>query len=355
MGIESDQLVFDYLSRVGDLAQQRQLSSQARMRLVASLRSEIDSRRAKDDSPGAVRGILTALGTPDEVVTAAATGASGAPTAPNAPTAPGGSAGRSAPGGPAPGGRKRPAVPEQRTPRTRFRRRAEASPDGAGAPDAGDVPPPRGTPASEAWSPHLAGMDEVGASVEQPDWWRVEEGAFGGVDGVPPGFRGGVEIPDMLKPPPRDPEPGEEGEAGPDAGPPSPPGAAGAPAPARARPSWLRPPLRLGHPLLVAAAALLVAGVVLGSWLALLGGWLVAYASGRLSRTEAKLAVFGLPGAVAAGVVVWLWGRLDGRWGDPIAPGGDAMGAALGAAWPWTLRGAALASALYLLWRARRA
>ncbi|WP_344357558.1 hypothetical protein [Streptomyces gobitricini] len=329
MGIESDQLVFDYLSRVGDLAQRRQLSSQARMRLVASLRGEIDSRRAKDDSPGAVRGILAALGTPDEVVTAAATGA---PRAPDVPKAPG-----------------RPAVPEQRTPRTRFRRRAGAAQEAADAAGAADVPPP-GTPASDAWSPHLAGMDEAGTSVEQPDWWRVEEGAFGGADAVPPGFRGGVEIPDMLKPPPQ-PEPAPEEAADPE--PPSPPASAST-APARVRFPRLRLPLRFGHPMLVAAAVLLVAGVVLGSWLALLGGWLLAYASGRLSRTEAKVAVFGLPGAVAAGVAVWLWGRLDGRWGDPIPPGGDAMGEALAAAWPWTLRAAALASALFLLWRARR-
>ncbi|MFF8290892.1 hypothetical protein ACF068_16925 [Streptomyces sp. NPDC016309] len=330
MGIESDQLVFDYLSRVGDLAQQRQLSSQTRMRLVSSLRSEIDSRRAKDDSPGAVRGILTALGTPDEVVDAAASGASGAPNTPGASGAP---------------GRPRPAVPEQRTPRTRFRRRA-----GTGS----DVPAARERPAADAWSPHLAGMDEVGASVEQPDWWRVEEGAFGG-DAVPPGFRGGVEIPDMLKPPPKEePAPAAAPAAGApaaDAEPPSPPASA---APARRRPPLLRLPLRLGHPMLVAAALLLVAGVVLGSWAALGGGWLLAYLSGRLSRTEAKLAVFGLPGAVAAATAVWLWGRLDGRWGEPIPAGGDALGQALGAAWPWTLRAAALASALYLLWRARR-
>ncbi|MEV3990585.1 hypothetical protein AB0J57_16915 [Streptomyces sp. NPDC049837] len=291
MGIESDQLVFDYLSRVGDLAQQRQLSSQTRMRLVSSLRSEIDSRRGEDDSPAAVRGILKALGTPDEVVGAAAGAA-----------------------GPA-----RPAVPVQRTPSTR--------------PE---------TPAWEAASPHLAGMDELGdgASAGQPDWWRVEE------DALPPGFRGGVEIPDMLKPPPK----AEEGE---EAAEPEPVSPAVSPAPARRRLSLSG--LRLGHPMLVAAAVLLVAGVILGSWLALGGGWLLAYGSRRLSRTEAKLAVFGLPGAVAAGAAVWLWGRLDGRWGDPIPPGGDALSAALTATWPWTLRTAALASALYLLWRARRA
>ncbi|MFF8832375.1 hypothetical protein [Streptomyces sp. NPDC015131] len=336
MGIESDQLVFDYLSRVGDLAQQRQLSSQARMRLVASLRGEIDSRRARDDSPGAVRGILGALGTPDEVVTAAASGA---------PPPSGGVA-----AGPPPGAsRDRPAVPEQRTPRSRFRRRA-AAPPGKPGPEAGPETGP------EAWSPHLTGPDTAGAGPDGPDgpdWWRVEEGPLGDLGLVPPGFRGGVEIPDMLRPPPKPRPEGEEeaaeGAEGAEAGPPAAPVAA---APAGAR--RLFPPVRLGHPLLVVAAVLLLAGVVLGSWLALLGGWLLAYASGRLSRTEAKLAVFGLPGAVAAGTAVWLWGRVEGRWGEAIAPGGDAMGAALGAAWPWTLRLAALASALYLLWRARR-
>lgn len=314
VGIESDQLVFDYLSRVGDLAQQRQLSSQTRMRLVSSLRSEIDSRRAKDDSPGAVRGILTALGTPDEVVGAAAGGAD------------------------PPGAR--PSVPVQRTPRTRFRRRS-------GVPDAPE------SPRVDTGSPHLAGMGELGTSDDPPDWWRVEEGAFGG-DILPPGFQGGVEIPDMLKPPPKPDEAAAESDpkTAKSAETPEAPEAPAAPAPARRRLSV--PRLRLGHPMLVAAAVLLVVGVVLGSWLALLGGWLLAYASGRLSRAEAKLAVFGLPGAVAAGTAVWLWGRLDGRWGDPIAPGGDAMGDALTAAWPWTLRAAALASALYLLWRARR-
>ncbi|NBE55295.1 HAAS signaling domain-containing protein, partial [Streptomyces boluensis] len=75
MAIESDQLVFDYLSRVGDLAQQRQLPSKTRMRLVTDLRAEIDRRRASvvggktpGDSPAGVRRILERLGTPEEVV-----------------------------------------------------------------------------------------------------------------------------------------------------------------------------------------------------------------------------------------------------------------------------------------------
>ncbi|MBT2894290.1 hypothetical protein HET63_28330, partial [Streptomyces sp. McG2] len=70
MGIESDQLVFDYLSRVGDLAQQRQVPAAERMRLITELRRDIDQRRARPggDSPAAVRRALGKLGTPAEVV-----------------------------------------------------------------------------------------------------------------------------------------------------------------------------------------------------------------------------------------------------------------------------------------------
>ncbi|WP_256337721.1 hypothetical protein [Streptomyces fradiae] len=69
MGIESDQLVLDYLSRVGDLAQQRQLSSGDRMRLVSQLRQEIEQQRTKAaDSPGAVKRILGRIGSPEDVV-----------------------------------------------------------------------------------------------------------------------------------------------------------------------------------------------------------------------------------------------------------------------------------------------
>ncbi|MFE2311072.1 hypothetical protein [Streptomyces sp. NPDC059411] len=70
MGIESDHLVYEYLSRVGDLAQRRQLSSGDRMRLVSGLRDEIDRRRAKyePETPAAVRRILDRIGTPEEVL-----------------------------------------------------------------------------------------------------------------------------------------------------------------------------------------------------------------------------------------------------------------------------------------------
>ncbi|MBD9734048.1 hypothetical protein IGX29_19995, partial [Streptomyces sp. H28] len=89
MGIESDQVVYEYLSRVGDVAQQRQLPSSARMRLVTELRDEIDRRRARAvvDSPAAVRRILSRIGTPSEVVTAATHTAGPGPEAADAPAA----------------------------------------------------------------------------------------------------------------------------------------------------------------------------------------------------------------------------------------------------------------------------
>ena len=59
-----------------------------------------------------------------------------------------------------------------------------------------------------------------------------------------------------------------------------------------------------------------------------------------------------IPGAFAAGMVVWVWGRDVGKWGDPIAQG--QVGQAFQDAYPLTVRLAALGSALYLLWRARR-
>ncbi|MGV9244318.1 hypothetical protein [Streptomyces sp. NPDC003710] len=332
MGIESDQLVFDYLSRVGDVAQQRQLPSAARMRLVSELREEIDRRRAKSpvDSPAAVRRILSRLGTPDEVVAAASAGTSGG-------AAPSPSA----------------AVPPQRTKgfgehdRPKGLRRVVPRPRPA---EPGPAGPSRGAPSP----PHLAGAHELGDSATRPDWWRVDGGSTGGFglgDAVP-GFVGGVEIPDLLKPPPAPggPSKPEAAVEKPAAGDPVVETApAGEPAAARRR-----LPLLTGrsNPLLLLAAGLLVAGAVIGSWLALGLGWLLAWASRRLTPAESKWAVMGLPGLAAAAGIVWLWGRTSGRWGDPIAQG--HMNDAVAQTWPWVVRGAAVASALYLVWRSQR-
>jgi hypothetical protein len=326
VGIESDQLVFDYLSRVGDVAQQRQLPSAARMRLVSDLRNEIDRRRAKSpvDSPAAVRRILARLGTPDEVVAAASDD-----------SAPGGSVSHPA------------AVPLQRADdsgdRPKGLRRVVPRPRSAD---------PAGTSRNTPSPPHLAGADELGDSAAVPDWWRVDGprgGGFGLGDAVP-GFVGGVEIPELLKPPPpadppkpqgghvEDPEPAVEAA----------PAAEDTAAPRRRL-------LRLTgrrNPLLLLAAGLLVVGAVLGSWIALGLGWLIAWASRRLTPAESKWAVVGMPSLAAAAGIVWIWGRTDGRWGDPIAQG--HMNDALAQTWPWVVRGAAVASALYLAWRSQR-
>ncbi|MYT72185.1 MULTISPECIES: hypothetical protein [unclassified Streptomyces] len=342
MGIESDQLVFDYLSRVGDLAQQRQLPSATRMRLVTELRGEIDRRRAKTtvDSPAAVRRILEHLGSPDRIVTGAQEGGSGAadPAAPlvrPVPEQPTGKADRT-------GGLRR------RVPRPR-----RASAPEPAVPD--DVPSP----------PHLAGSDELGVSGDVTDWWRMGDGASGSltdIDSVP-GFVGGVEIPDMLKPPKarengpdlrkrpsvpvEDDEPEDEKGAEP-AGPGKGDRAKGV----RRLRRTVVPSGGLTNPFLLLSAAALVVGAVLGNILVLLAGWAVVFLSRRLTDFQKKVAVFGLPGLAVAGGVVWLWGRSAGKWGAGIAEG--QMSGAFQETWPWVLRCAAIASALYLLWRSQR-
>ncbi|MFJ2392696.1 hypothetical protein ACIOTI_08115 [Streptomyces sp. NPDC087843] len=368
MGIESDQLVFDYLSRVGDLAQQRQLPSATRMRLVSELRNEIDRRRSKApvDNPAAVRRILSRLGTPDEIVTSARQGASEAGTD------------------------SRAAVPTQRA------GEPEARPKGLRR----VVPRPRrtsdadGTEAATGDSlspPHHAGSYAPGDASTPQDWWRVDGETFELGDGVP-GFVGGVEIPGLLKPPPRprkadsgtgtdsatDADAGVEADAdsGEEANPAPKPASSWRWRKARAQPVRATSAPKAGkavpvteaegrtprvrfprprtwsNPLLLLAAVLLVAGAALGNWFALGLGWLIAYASRRLSPHESKWAVLGMPGLVAVAGIVWLWGRTDGRWGDPIAAG--HMDEALAETWPWVVRGAAVASALYLVWRSQR-
>ncbi|MER6535299.1 hypothetical protein ACWDE0_15060 [Streptomyces sp. 900105755] len=306
MGIESDQVVYEYLSRVGDIAHQRQLSSAERMRLVSGLRNDIDRQRAKAtvDSPAAVRRILDRLGTPDEVVEAA--GGTGT-TAAGAPQPPPGT------------------VPVQR----------DAGPSVPAEDLRRVVPRPR--PAKP----------DGGGTTAPPDWWRVDSGPFGDGDaeGVP-GFVGGVEIPELLSGPRlRKPEPAEE-PAEPEA---APVVAEAAPPSARRR---FRPAVGWSNPLLLLAAAALVVGAVLGNWFALLLGWAIAYGSRRLTPAETKLAVMWVPGLSVAAGLVWLWGRSAGRWGAPIAQG--QMSGAVGETWPWVVRGAALASAAYVAWRSQR-
>ncbi|MER6445662.1 hypothetical protein [Streptomyces venezuelae] len=333
MGIESDHLVYEYLSRVGDLAQQRQLSSGDRMRLVSGLRDEIDRRRAKydPDTPAAVRRILERIGTPEEVLDTLGSRQGGAP----------------APAAPADAGL---SVPVQR---------------GPGRPRGRNAPPARPAAEPENVPPHLAGLDELGPSGgAEPDWWRVSPGTYGAGPQVE-GFAGGIEIPDLFKDGPQDEQ--AEKEAAP-----APPGkdeggarslvrflrerrrarkdaAAGAAGPdAPAAPAARPRP----NAFLLLAAAVLVVGMVSGYWLLLVVGWLLPFASRVLGPAERKWAVFGPPGAVLAGAVLWVWGRMNGKWGETLPD--DQLSGAMHGMWPWVLRGAALASAAYLVWRARR-
>ncbi|MFI7238648.1 hypothetical protein [Streptomyces cyaneofuscatus] len=423
VGIESDQLVYDYLSRVGDLAQQQQLSSGARMRLVSTLRGEIDRRRASEgaDSPAAVRRIIGRLGSPAELVSAAAESGDGTVSLPSAGTGGGAAVPKPRTGflrkGPKepdePGAASGPAsapapkagswrgasrwgagsAADAGSAEARFRAETGYAPDSGTetgrAPDSrtgsgsGDHPrtnlnltkstapddtpaPADATPWPHPSAPHILGPDQQ--STGEDDWWRLEPGPFDAGTAVP-GFFGGIEAPELLGRRPVKPEAvdeeAEEEEDPADGEPDTPAGprrrALRIPRPRRRKPVVVAEPVvaaapaprgGFAHPLLLLAAVLLVAGVVTGSWIPLAGGWLIAYGSRTLSRTEAKWAALGLPGVVVAGALVWVWGRLDGRWGEPIADGG--LREVLMGAWPVVVRIAAVASALYLVWRARR-
>lgn len=384
MGIESDKLVFDYLSRIGDLAHSTPMTAAERARLVSGLRGEIDRMRAEQggaESKAAVKKILGRLGPPEDVVAARGTSAGGGSYG-SYGTDEGGADGRD---------------------RTGDSRRIslDKSGDGSFRPSA--------TASYGASAPHLAGRDELGPEESDPDWWRVDTSPYGDggtakTFGDPvPGFIGGIELPELFNPPGDEekdgtrPAPGPAGGAAGGAGIEAEPGAAepgavpakgirkifvpaarkppeavapaakaaaaddaGASAPGGLRRLWpARPRLaaagpRAGGVVELAAAALLVTGAAIGSLIPLGVGWLAAWWSPRLSRTEAKWAAAGMPGLVAIGTAVWLWGRSDGRWGEPLAQGGEALGQALTEVWPVLLRVAAVASALFLLWRARR-
>ncbi|MFF9090111.1 hypothetical protein ACF1BE_27605 [Streptomyces sp. NPDC014991] len=338
MGIESDQVVYEYLSRVGDVAQQRQLPSATRMRLVSELRNEIDRSRARTtvDSPAAVRRILERLGTPDEVVSAA-DGTAGGPQPPST----------AVPAQPA--DRERAPGPTERAARGRWGRAVPRPRAAEPAPPAAPSPP------------HLAPAHELGDGVAPPDWWRTSTGGPPADLDPVPGFVGGVEIPELLRRPPEGGGPDvrkADGAGARKAEVMAEPDGAGAGAGSDAAAGTVRrrrlpgPAGGWSNPLLLLGAAALAAGAVLGNWLPLLLGWLIAYGSRRLTPAETKWAVLVLPGTAVAAGLVWLWGRNDGRWGEPIARG--HLNDAVGETWPWVVRGAAVATALYLVWRSQR-
>ncbi|MFE6775317.1 hypothetical protein [Streptomyces sp. NPDC057702] len=466
MGIESDQLVYDYLGKVGDLAQQQGLLSGDRVRLVSEVRAEIDRRRgamAGADSPAAVRKLLAKMGTPAELVVAAGGRPPGAPV-PIEPTRiePGpGSADGSRDSGAGPsdrgegsGGQSGGGAGADRTgifsaadqatraareklarltdlsaltsnltsgfsskPATR-RRPETRSPGPAAPPDAPARPTPPGPgptlrkepseratggiedagfdgpyvpaprwvrPPGAASPPHLAGEDELGPRESNPDWWHSEPGPMevspfdGGVfapqgqgPGFVDGFVGGIELPDLLKPP-TDADTGVKPvEKGPGGALTDGKGAEGGDGAATeggggGRRGLLRRVLRRRGGdsggggeggggsiawLAVLAALFLIGGGAFGSWLALGVGWVLAYNTRALTRGETNFATIGVPSLAVFGGMVWLWGRFEERWGAPIPE--DGMGEALADTAPVVIRVAAFASALYLGWRVQR-
>ncbi|MER7537192.1 hypothetical protein ABTX77_20765 [Streptomyces sp. NPDC097704] len=399
MGIESDRLVYDYLSRVGDLAQQRQLPASDRMKLVSGLRNEIDRRRAThgEESEAAVRGILGSLGSPDEVVDRAGpsdgrsvpeprtgtgrtrglrrTRGTGPDASGNPRVAPGASASAGEPGRGARGsGAAAPGAAGREGARPGAAGPGAAGPGAAGPGGSGSRAARPSGSGSRAARPSGSGpaipaqgdrgrpdgAGSGGAAADRAaDWWRTDTEDPSDEDGFF-GFVGGIERPDLFTPPA--PEEDEDDAAEEPA-----PGKArrlarvlrrrktGAPAVEEAPEEEAAPArARLANPFVLLAALLLLGGAVFGSLVALAAGWLLAYASRRLTPGEARTAVLVIPGLAAATGIVWLWGRVQGRWGEAVAPGGEAMGAAVSETWPWVLRGAAIASAAFLVWRARR-
>jgi hypothetical protein len=407
MDAEGDHLVYDYLSRVADLAQSA-LPPGERVRLVNGLRADIDRARAGNSAPTQVRRILDRLGTPSEVI-AAAGGHVGAalpkptpqpqptpqsqlqPQPPLKPTRPPAQPAQSTP----------PAEPPARRPASglagaaaRFLGRsggaaapagkendAEADAGPAVPLDAGTSPGVLPVPAPRAAWDGVVG--ERGGATAAPgeatggnDWWRIEKtGLFTSGDELAglPGMTGGIFIPPPppAAPPPRPAAEGEGDDAEGDEGPadgesgggrkkrrlpfplrrrpaPSPAAAEAAAGAAEAGARAARARWALVETL---AALLLVAGAVIGSWYVLALGWLGAFWSPRLSREQAKFASMTLPGIVAGGALVWFWGRQNGKWGSPV-PGGH-VGQALTHDLPWIVRVAAFVCAAYLLLRAR--
>lgn len=408
MGIESDQLVYDYLSRVGDIAQQRALPSGQRMRLVNELRASIDKVRAAEGahSVSAVKQVLARFGSPGDIVEAAKRDpASAVPEVavePGQPPAGGGLASRLP--RPRVGGSEGwlGRLPRPRTgtePGGREQKRAARPAPGVPRPAPEDFTPPAEPPPTAAAPPHLAGEDELDRTHADPDWWRVEPGpsagpmpgAGGGADTVP-GFTGGIELPELFQPPEQqagDAEEDEEEGARKGGG-----GAGGRaaraakaaraanaaraaraakakqarreaaeaedeeayedeePSPPRRRATATRELLRSAGMMEVLAMGALLGGAALGQWMASVVGWALVYTSRRLSMAEKKWAALGVPGTVGFAGLAWLWGRQQERWGEPLQEG--TLGQEFSDMLPALVRLAAVASTLFLLWRARR-
>jgi hypothetical protein len=341
MGIESDKLVYDYLGKVADLAQ-ASMAADERARLVAGLRRDIEEKRSgRRDHPAAVRRVLAGMGAPEEVVQRASR--DGVPTR-SVPAVPLAASPPSAPSAPL-------AYPAPASPSAR------AAPARQSAPG---IPAPR----QEWWRVPEADQPEAVPAQPRPVGPMPLPGGFAGWDGFEFEFDFDGEGAAEPAPAPADARPEKPGPqarpaAEPAAAPPAEPGPAPEAEPA-GKPAgrWRgrgRGRLRgAGRPLLLEtlAAVLLLAGVVVGSLLPMLLGWLAAYASRSLSILARKFAVLGIPALTVLGAGVWLWGRSTGRWGGPLPD--DQLGQSVKDLVPLVVRVAACGSAVFLAWYAFR-
>jgi hypothetical protein len=302
MGTEGERLIDDYLGQVRDLAR-RALPEDERVRLVTRLRDDIErERQGAGRGPAAVREILGRLGTPDAVVEEAAS--VGLPVGPDGEVLP-------------------PPFPGS------------------------EVLPGPAAPGFEATEDGF-----VGGFTAEPDWWRLTG------QGGPPGYgsRPAVKEPERpAEPAEREPEPVRPRPRwlpGRRRAPQAPteavaeavaePGAAAVPLPARILPFWTES----------LAALLLVAGTVAGLFAIVAAGWVLAYYSRRLTRTQARIAALGPPLLTVGATSFWLWGRTHGKWGPALTD--PRITPALHHEFPVMLRVAALASAAYLVWHINR-
>ncbi|MEY9872318.1 hypothetical protein ABH931_001792 [Streptacidiphilus sp. MAP12-33] len=363
MGIESEQLVYDYLSRVGDLAgQSGGLTAAQRARLVNELRQSIDSQRAAS-SPSStraevnsVRKILAGLGTPDEVVGRASGGGRWATSGPSVPRQ-GASSGPVAPSVQSvpsrPYADATPSIPAQGQPPGVEGRVEYINPEANQTLTTG-VP---------WWTGEVEGVVHPGAGgvrmVQPPGWsgaFDRESPTYDGsvihpLTGRPVGLPGGLpgETPGQ--------QPGSPPEAIPQPSPgllrrllgaqPAAPGAgAAAPVPVAQAP---RAPMPFVESL---ATLVLAAGAVTGLWYLAVLGWLFAYGSRRLGRGVGRFASLWIPGLLGAACGFWLYSR--GHTSGHPALTNAQFAAATHNAFAFWLRASAGLSAAFLAWRITR-
>ncbi|QMU74944.1 hypothetical protein GXW83_03360 [Streptacidiphilus sp. PB12-B1b] len=381
MGIESDQIVYDYLSRVGDLAQATSLTAAERARLVTGLRQAIDGQRgsapagSQRTEQAAVRRILSDIGTPADVVRQAVHG--GVPQAADDAGAPPG--GGSAAGVPASmeavglakrGGRlwgrtEGPSVPVP----------GGSSGAGPGGADAGSGPDDWWRTAHEEPAGRPVSESIAASSGELPGWRAVYEPDF-----LDPGaderaaripaqrqYPGGTVADEQAaqaaeaeeREEPEEPGPAGTGQAVPGpavlsarrllrlrrSAPPVVPQAA-PPVLVQAVP---RGPLPLVESL---AVLVLLAATALGLWYVAVFGWFLAYTSRRLGQRIGRTAGLWLPLALAAVFGFNLYSQAHGRPGHPETHA--AFTAALHTAVALWLRLASGVSAAFLAWQINR-